>query len=95
MSLSTLPPKRLSQIEILSDANLSAKDMASMNKAREQFDELEAFVRQALIPAMGGYRTELSSQLEAKVMNVRVLTSNFCWRHRHLGQMHDAQEVAK
>lgn len=95
MSLSTLPPKRLSQIEILSDAHLSAKDMASMNKAREQFDELEAFVRQALIPAIGGYRTELSSQLEAKVMNVRVLTSNFCWKHRHLGQMHDAQEVAK
>ncbi|MFG0721887.1 hypothetical protein ACF8PU_09460 [Pseudomonas sp. GLN_6] len=95
MSLHDLSSKRLGQVEILSDAQLSPEDMASMNKAREQFDELEAFVRQALIPAIGGYRTELGSQLEAKVMNVRVLTSNFCWKHRHLGQMHDAQEVAK
>jgi len=67
--------------------------MAYMNSAREEFDELEAFVRKVLIPAIGGYRTELGTQLDAKLHNIRALSCNFCWKHRHQGQMHDAQEV--
>ncbi len=53
----------------------------------------EAFIREALIPAIGGYRTELGSQLEARLMNVRVLSANFCWSHRALGAFNDAKEV--
>lgn len=93
MGMKNPPVPHVAEAEILNEARLSARDMASMNAARENFEQLEAFIRQALIPAIGGYRTELSAELEAKVMNVRVLSANFCWKHRHLGQMHDAREV--
>jgi hypothetical protein len=82
-----------SETDVLNDACLSAQDMAYMNDAREEFKQLNAFVREVLIPAVGGYRTELGTQLDAKLHNIQVLTSNFCWKHRHLGALNEAQEV--
>ena len=93
MSLHNITAPHSSGAEIVSEVQLSAEEMASMNAARENFDQLEAFIREALIPAIGGYRTELGSQLEARLMNVRVLSANFCWSHRALGAFNDAKEV--
>ncbi|MGK8436429.1 hypothetical protein ACRS3X_03580 [Ectopseudomonas hydrolytica] len=93
MSLHNITAPQLNDGELVNEAVLNAQEMAWMNAARENFDQLDVFIRKVLIPAIGGCRTELGEQLEAKVMNVRVLTHNFCWNHRHLGQMHDAREV--
>ncbi|GLU41963.1 hypothetical protein [Pseudomonas sp. NBRC 100443] len=80
-------------IEVLAAATLSGEDMAYMNAAREEFQKLDTLIRQVVIPAAGGYGTPMARELDAHLENVRMLSANFCWRHRHLGASHNAKEV--
>ncbi|XEG73687.1 hypothetical protein QA447_05505 [Pseudomonas sp. abacavir_1] len=80
-------------IELLGDARLTDVDMAYMNAARTEFENLASLIRQVVIPAVGGWQSPISKELGAHLENVQVLSSNFCWRHRHVGAAHDAREV--
>lgn len=80
-------------VELLNDARLSDMDMAYMNAARTEFEHLANLIRLVVIPAVGGWQSPLSQELGAHLENVQVLSSNFCWRHRHVGAAHDAHDV--
>lgn len=80
-------------VELLGDARLTDSDMAYMNAARAEFEHLANLIRRVVIPAMGGWQSPISHELDAHLENVQVLSSNFCWRHRHVGASHDAREV--
>ena len=80
-------------VELLGDARLSDMDMAYMNAARTEFEHLANLIRLVVVPAVGGWQSPLSQELGAHLENVQVLSSNFCWRHRHVGAAHDARDV--
>lgn len=90
MSLQALPAPIAIEGEVLSDAVLDAHAMASMNFAREECDKLAEILLCAVVPAMGGYSNELACDIARHVEQIRIFSGNFCWKHRHLGHMHDA-----
>lgn len=72
--------------EVLRDAVLDARDMCSMNFARDEFNKLASLVLGQIVPALGGYHnSELACELSRHVEQVRLFSGNFCWPHRHLG----------
>jgi hypothetical protein len=76
---------------IVSDsANLDALDMMYMNFARMECDRLEAILENQVIPAMGGYSSELARDISRHLEQIRSFSGNFCWRHRHVGASHGA-----
>lgn len=82
--------------EILSDAVLDAREMAYMNFARAEFSALENLILGEIIPAFpaeGGDEHPLVVDLRRHIEQVITFSGNFCWRHRYLGQMHDAVNV--
>lgn len=74
--------------QLLPPATLDAQAMAYMNFAREEHRKLEVLIRGAVIPALGGYQSDLAKDLERHLMQSRSFSGNFCWRHRHLGASH-------
>ncbi|WP_285410108.1 hypothetical protein [Pseudomonas sp. FR229a] len=74
--------------EILSEAMIDARDMCSMNFAREEHKKLEKILLTFVIPAMGGYDNELACDIARHIEQIRTFSGNFCWRHRHLGASH-------
>lgn len=72
--------------EVLRDAVLEARDMCSMNFARDEFNKLALLLLGQIVPALGGYHnSELACELSRHVEQVRLFSGNFCWPHRHLG----------
>ncbi|MDI3274855.1 hypothetical protein [Pseudomonas sp. AL03] len=71
--------------DVLRDAVIDARDMCSMNFAREEHRKLEKILLAIVIPAMGGYDNELACDIARHLEQVRTFSNNFCWRHRHLG----------
>jgi hypothetical protein len=71
--------------EVLSDAVLDARDMCSMNFAREECDKLAAILLGQIVPAMGGYSNQLACDIARHIEQIRTFSGNFCWRHRHMG----------
>lgn len=76
--------------QLLQPAALSPQLMAYMNFAREEHRKLEVLIRGVVIPALGGYQTDLAKDLERHLMQSRSFSGNFCWQHRHLGASHGA-----
>ncbi|MBX8516070.1 hypothetical protein K5D69_15350 [Pseudomonas cichorii] len=74
--------------EVLSNAVLDARDMCSMNFAREELNNLEKILLTFVIPAMGGYENEMACNIARHLEQIRIFSGNFCWRHRHLGASH-------
>lgn len=91
--MNTVPANRVTDGEVLADVILTPQEMAYMNRARENFKQLDNFVRLEIIPRVGGYQSQLGSDLEALLCNVRDLSGQFCWKHRQVGAMHNAREV--
>ncbi|WP_437883532.1 hypothetical protein [Pseudomonas sp. LRF_L74] len=80
--------------EVLQDAALSPKEMSSMNFAREEFDKLYALLWPMLSPMLCREEKTVASDIARHLEQVRIFSSNFCWRHRHIGREHDAQEAS-
>jgi hypothetical protein len=74
--------------ELLNDAVIDARDMCSMNFAREEHKNLEKILLTFVIPAMGGYDNELACDIARHLEQIRLFSGNFCWKHRHLGASH-------
>lgn len=74
--------------EVLREAVIDARDMCSMNFAREEHKKLEKILLSFVIPAMGGYDNPLACDIARHVEQIRTFSGNFCWRHRHLGASH-------
>lgn len=82
-SLSVLKPF---EGEVLRDAVLDARNMCSMNFARDEFNKLAALLLGQIVPALGGYHnSELACDLSRHIEQVCLFSGNFCWPHRHLG----------
>lgn len=76
---------------LVSDAaTLDALDMMYMNFARVECDRLEAILEKQIIPAMGGYNSELARDISRHIEQIRNFSGNFCWQHRHVGASHGA-----
>lgn len=72
--------------EVLHDAVLDARDMCSMNFARDEFNKLASLLLGQIVPALGGYHnSELACELSRHVEQVRLFSGSFCWSHRHMG----------
>jgi len=79
--------------EILSDASLTAEEMAHMNFARDEFRKLERLLLKVVLPALGDYNLPISHEVRRHLAQVSDFSGHFCWSHRHLGQMSDAKDV--
>lgn len=67
------------------DAVLDARDMCSMNFARQEHKKLEKILLCQIIPAMGGYENELACDIARHLEQIATFSGNYCWRHRHVG----------
>lgn len=85
MNLHTLPATMAIEGDIVPDAVLNAEEMCSMNFAREEHRKLEKILLTFVIPAMGGYQNELACDIARHIEQIRIFSSNFCWRYRYLG----------
>lgn len=93
MNLHTLPATIAIEGEILNDAVIDPRDMASMNFARDEFDKLEKLLWPALDQFMARNETGLGCEIARHLEQIRIFSGNFCWRHRHLGNMHNATKA--
>jgi hypothetical protein len=74
------------QGEVVSEyATIDARDMCSMNFAREEMKQLEKILLTFVVPAMGGYDNELACDIARHLEQIRTFSGNFCWKHRHVG----------
>lgn len=72
--------------EVMGDAAvLDARDMCSMNFAREEHEKLSKILLTFVIPAMGGYDNELACDIARHLEQIQTFSGNYCWRHRHVG----------
>jgi hypothetical protein len=88
MNLHNLPAVVTIEGEVLREATLNAREMSSMNFAREECRKLEKILLAFVIPAMGGYDNELACDIARHLEQITIFSGNFCWRHRHLGASH-------
>lgn len=93
MKLQTLPATAVIEGVVIPDAMLDAKDMASMNFAREEFDNLVKIILPLVEPLLRHKGNGLASDIDRHIEHIRLFSGNFCWKHRHLGAMHDAVNV--
>ncbi|MBH3409868.1 hypothetical protein [Pseudomonas putida] len=70
--------------EMLPEAVLDARDMCSMNFAREEFHKLYALLYPMCASHVEGPMCDIARHLE----QVMIFTGNFIWKHRHLGASH-------
>ncbi|MCY1553257.1 hypothetical protein D9M68_897250 [compost metagenome] len=64
-----------------------------MNFAREEFDRLDFLLHKFVLPELGGYSNPICSDIARHLEQVRIFSSNFCWKHRAVGAAHDAKVV--
>ncbi|WP_395599571.1 hypothetical protein AB4P95_20205 [Pseudomonas sp. A1437] len=83
-SLSVIDPDVI-EGEILREAVIDARDMCSMNFAREEMQRLDKILLTLVVPALGGYSNELACEIARHLEQIRTFSGNFCWKHRHLG----------
>lgn len=80
--------------EVMGEAAvLDARDMCSMNFAREEYNKLSKILLTFVVPAMGGYENELACDIARHLEHIATFSGNFCWRHRHMGSAYG--EVGK
>lgn len=83
-SLTIIDPNEV-EGEILREAVIDARDMCSLNFAREEHKKLEKILLTQIIPGLGGYESPLACDIARHLEQIRTFSGNFCWRHRHLG----------
>ena len=72
--------------EIVADAAvIEARDLCSMNYAREEFAKLDKILLTFVVPAMGGYGNEAACEIARHLEHIRMFSGNFLWKHRHSG----------
>ncbi|MFV3338593.1 hypothetical protein ACNFB1_15630 [Pseudomonas sp. NY15349] len=76
--------------KVLSDAVLDARDMCSMNFAREEFDKLERILWPLLDPLLCNEENTIAGDVARHLEQIRTFSANFCWKHRHLGASYGA-----
>lgn len=78
---------RLQAIEpqILLDSVLDAREMCSMNFARQEFDNLVRILVPMIDPLLCHEGNTIACDIARNIEQVRIFSGNFCWRHRHLG----------
>lgn len=92
--MNTLPDVRVAHGELLSDATISAEQMAKLNQARATFRELQSILLGQIVPSLdGGWNNPLATQIECRLESITFDTCNFFWKHRHAGAAHDALRV--
>ncbi|MCQ3001415.1 hypothetical protein NLO98_16825 [Pseudomonas syringae] len=78
--------EEVAQGEMVSEyATLDARDMCSMNFAREEMKKLDKILLTFVVPAMGGYENEMACAIARHLEHIRMFSGNFCWKHRHVG----------
>lgn len=70
--------------EVLSEAVLDARDMCSMNFARDEFHKLYAL----LYPMCSSHEEGAMCDIARHLEQVIIFSGNFMWKHRHLGASH-------
>ncbi len=85
MNTQTLPAMAVIEGEVLRDAVLGAKEMCSMNFARDEFDKLVRILVPLIDPVMCREENGVATDIARHIEQVRIFSDNFCWRHRHLG----------
>lgn len=79
--------------ELVRNAVLTSQEMSDQNFARSEYDSLERLVRQFIVPVIGSDQHPAAKAIYRHLEQVRSFSGNFCWKHRHLGDSHDAKEV--
>jgi hypothetical protein len=82
--MNRLPSVATLEGELLSEAVLDARDMCSMNFARDEFHKLYALLYPMCSSHEEGPMCDIARHLE----QVIIFTGNFMWKHRHLGASH-------
>lgn len=82
--MNRLPSVAILEGEVLSEAVLDARDMCSMNFARDEFHKLYALLYPMCSSHEDGPMCDIARHLE----QVIIFSSNFMWKHRHLGASH-------
>jgi hypothetical protein len=79
--MNCLPNVAVLEGELLPEAMLDARDMCSMNFARDEFHKLYAL----LYPMCSGHEEGPMCDIARHLEQVITFSGNFCWKHRHLG----------
>ncbi|UVL04770.1 hypothetical protein [Pseudomonas sp. B21-047] len=70
--------------EVLPEALIDARDMCSMNFARDEFHKLYALLYPMCSSHEEGPMCDIARHLEQVIF----FSGNFLWKHRHLGASH-------
>ncbi|VVM99036.1 hypothetical protein [Pseudomonas fluorescens] len=93
MNLQTLPAIVAIEGVILCEAVLDAREICSMNFAREEFNKLVQILWPLLDPLLCCEENSVASDIARHIEQIRISSGNFCWKHRHIGNMHEAMNV--
>lgn len=74
--------------QVLGEAVIDARDMCSMNFAREEFNKLERILWPLIEPLLCQQESGPASDVARYLEQIRIFSGNFCWRHRYLGASH-------
>lgn len=91
--MSNLPAVLLLEGEVVRDVFISSEEMARMNEARAAFGELQAILMGHVIPALGGFKNPVATQIECRLETIVFGSRNFLYPHRYSGAAHDAVSV--
>ena len=91
--MSTLPDVVIIEGELLTDATVTAEQMARMNEARAVFNELRSILLSQVVPALGGWTNPMATEIERRLESITFASGNFLWKGRHSGAAHDAVHV--
>lgn len=67
--------------ELLGSITLSAREVASFNRARERLDCLVDLLNRAVIPALGGSNHPVAHEILGLAEQVRVHSGNLLWSY--------------
>ncbi|WP_447902144.1 hypothetical protein [Pseudomonas serbica] len=90
MNMQTLPAITVIEGEVLRDVLISPEEMARMNDARATFKELRSILMGQVIPAIGGFRNPIATEIELRLESIVFDSCNFLWPHRYAGAVHSA-----
>ncbi|WP_434628008.1 hypothetical protein [Pseudomonas sp. Z6-14] len=74
--------------QVLGEAVIDARDMCSMNFAREEFNKLERILWPLIEPLLCQQESGPACDVARHLEQIRIFSGNFCWRHRYLGASH-------
>lgn len=83
--MSHFPKAAILEGKVLPEAVLDARDMCSMNFAREEFNKLERILLPLLDPLLCNEENTIAGDVARHLEQIRTFSANFCWKHRHLG----------